>query len=78
VAVNLDPHHVQDGRLEVPIEEFAIEENEVYQVHELLFDNRYLWRGRRNYVRLDPAASPAQIFLLRRRLRTERDFDYFM
>jgi starch synthase (maltosyl-transferring) len=78
VAVNLDPHHVQDGRLEVPIEEFAIEENEVYQVHELLFDNRYLWQGRRNYVRLDPAASPAQIFLLRRRLRTERDFDYFM
>jgi starch synthase (maltosyl-transferring) len=78
VAVNLDPHHVQDGRLEVPIEKFAIEENEVYQVHELLFDNRYLWQGRRNYVRLDPATSPAQIFLLRRRLRTERDFDYFM
>lgn len=78
VAVNLDPHNVQDGWLEVPLEEFNIEENEVYQVHELLFDNRFLWQGRKNYVRLDPAESPAQIFLLRRRLRTERDFDYFM
>jgi len=78
VAVNLDPHHVQAGWLEVPLEEFHIEEKEVYQVHELLFDNRFLWQGRKNYVRLDPAESPAQIFLLRRKLRTERDFDYFM
>ncbi len=78
VAVNLDPHNVQDGWLEVPLEELDIEKNEVFQVHELLFDNRFLWQGRRNYVRLDPAESPAQIFLLRRKLRTERDFDYFM
>ncbi len=78
IAVNLDYQNVQDGWLEVPLEEFSIGENEVYQVHELLFDNRFLWQGRRNYVRLDPAESPAQIFLLRRKLRTERDFDYFM
>jgi starch synthase (maltosyl-transferring) len=78
VAVNLDPHNVQEGWLMVPLEEFGIGEKEVFQVHELLFDNRYLWQGRRNFVRLDPASSPAQIFLLRRRLRTERDFDYFM
>jgi len=78
VAVNLDPHHVQEGWLEVPLEQFHIEEEEVFQVHELLFDNRFLWQGRRNFVRLDPVDSPAQIFLLRRKLRTERDFDYFM
>ncbi|HBG20489.1 MAG TPA: alpha-1,4-glucan--maltose-1-phosphate maltosyltransferase [Desulfobulbaceae bacterium] len=78
VAVNLDPHHVQEGMLELPLEQFRIEKNEVFQVHELIFDNRFLWQGRRNYVRLDPAESPAQIFLLRRKLRTERDFDYFM
>jgi starch synthase (maltosyl-transferring) len=78
VAVNLDPHHVQEGWLQVPLEEFAIAENEIYQVHELIGDSRYLWQGRRNYVQLDPASSPAQIFLVRRRLRTEHDFDYFM
>jgi starch synthase (maltosyl-transferring) len=78
VAVNLDPHNLQEGWLEVPLEHYGIGENEVFQVHELIFDNRYLWQGRKNYVRLDPSQSPAQIFLLRRRLRTEHDFDYFM
>jgi starch synthase (maltosyl-transferring) len=78
VAVNLDPHHVQEGWLQVPLEEFAIAENEIFQVHELIGDSRYLWQGRRNYVRLDPASCPAQIFRVRRKLRTEHDFDYFM
>jgi starch synthase (maltosyl-transferring) len=78
VAVNLDPHHAHDGWLEVPLEEFGIRENEVFQVHELLGDSRYLWQGRNNYVLLDPAASPAQIFRIRRKVRTEHDFDYFM
>jgi starch synthase (maltosyl-transferring) len=29
-------------------------------------------------VQLDPRAAPAQIFRIRRRVRTERDFDYFL
>ncbi|MDR9500496.1 MAG: alpha-1,4-glucan--maltose-1-phosphate maltosyltransferase [Desulfurivibrionaceae bacterium] len=78
VAVNLDPHHAHQGWLELPVGEFGITENEVYQVHDLLGGGRYLWQGPRNYLRLDPASSPAQIFLVRRRIRTERDFDYFM
>jgi starch synthase (maltosyl-transferring) len=78
VVANLDPHHVHDGWVEVPIEDFGIGPGEPYQVHDLIGEGRYLWQGRRNYVRLDPASSPAQIYRLRRRLRTERDFDYFM
>ncbi len=78
VAVNLDPHHAHQGWLELPVGEFGIAENEVYQVHDLLGGGHYLWQGPRNYLRLDPASSPAQIFLVRRRIRTERDFDYFM
>ncbi|MBA3015274.1 MAG: alpha-1,4-glucan--maltose-1-phosphate maltosyltransferase [Proteobacteria bacterium] len=78
VAVNLDPHHAHEGWLQFPVGEFGIGETESYQVHDLLGAGRYLWQGTRNYLRLDPALSPAQIFLLRRRVRTERDFDYFM
>ena len=37
-----------------------------------------LWRGARNFVSLDPQHSPAHIFRVRRRVRTERDFDYFL
>ncbi len=78
VVVNLDPHHVQHGFVEVPIEELGLRPEEPYQVHDLLGDGRYLWQGRRNYVRLEPGSSPAQIYRLRRRLRTERSFDYFI
>jgi starch synthase (maltosyl-transferring) len=78
VVINLDPHHVHDGWVEVPLEELGIGTNEVYQVHDLIGEGRYLWQGRRNYVRLDPDESPAQIYRLRRRVRTERDFEYFM
>jgi len=78
VAVNLDPHHSHDGWVEVPLEELEIGDNEVYQVHELIGEGRYLWQGRRNYVKLEPGLSPAQIFRIRRRVRTEHDFDYFM
>ena len=52
--------------------------DEPYQVHDLLGGGRYLWHGARNYVELDPRVAPAQIFRVRRRVRTERDFDYFL
>ncbi|MGK2944516.1 MAG: alpha-1,4-glucan--maltose-1-phosphate maltosyltransferase [Desulfuromonadales bacterium] len=78
VVINLDPHHVHDGWVELPLEKLSIGASEVYQVHDLIGEGRYLWQGRRNYVRLDPAESPAQIYRLRRRVRTERDFEYFM
>ena len=78
VVVNLDPHHVHDGWLEVPIAELGIGEHETYQVHDLLGEGRFLWQGSRNYVRLDPQAAPAHVFRLRRKVRTEHDFDYFL
>lgn len=78
VVINLDPHHVHDGWVEVPIKELGIGPDEVYQAHDLIGAGRYLWQGERNYVRLDPAESPAQIYRLRRRVRTEQDFEYFM
>ncbi|MFO7652906.1 MAG: alpha-1,4-glucan--maltose-1-phosphate maltosyltransferase [Candidatus Krumholzibacteriia bacterium] len=78
VVVNLDPHHGQEGWLEMPLEQLGLAEHEAYQMHDLLSGERYLWQGRHNYVELDPATAPAQIFRLRRRVRTEKDFDYYM
>ncbi len=78
VAVNLDPHHTHGGWVELPLAELGIEEQTAYQVHDLLSEARYLWNGPRNYVEINPQVVSAHIFGLRRRLRTERDFDYFM
>jgi starch synthase (maltosyl-transferring) len=78
VVVNLDPHHAQSGWVDVPLDQLGLDAAQPYQVHELLGDAHYLWHGARNYVAIDPQAAPAQIFRVRRRIRTERDFDYFM
>jgi starch synthase (maltosyl-transferring) len=78
VVVNLDPHHTHSGWLQLPLTELGIDPDRPYQVHDLLGDGRFLWTGPKNYVALDPESSPAHIFRVRRKVRTERDFDYFM
>ena len=78
VFVNLDPHHTQSGWVELSLDALGLDAGASYQVHDLLTDGRYLWHGRRNYVEINPQISPAHIFRLRLRVRTERDFDYFM
>jgi starch synthase (maltosyl-transferring) len=78
VIVNLDPNYRQSAWIELPLEMFDLPANRPYQMHDLLTDARYLWHGNRNYVELDPASSPAHIFRIRRRARSERDFEYYL
>ncbi|MDY6910613.1 MAG: alpha-1,4-glucan--maltose-1-phosphate maltosyltransferase [Thermodesulfobacteriota bacterium] len=78
VVVNVDPFQTREGWVHVPLEDLGIAPDEVFQVHDLIGEGRYFWQGSRNFVRLNPAASPAQIFRIRRRLKREHDFDYFM
>ena len=78
VAVNLDPHHVQSAWVDLPVEDLGLPKDQPYQVHDLLTGARYLWHGSRNFVQLDPQSIPAHIFRVRRRVRSERDFDYFI
>ncbi len=78
VIVNLDPRYKQSGWIDVPLDDFRLDPHQSYQVHDLLSDARYLWHGSRNYVELNPLMLPAHIFKVRRRLRTEQDFDYFL
>jgi starch synthase (maltosyl-transferring) len=78
VVVNLDPHYTHSGWVDLPLNELGLDSTQPYQVHELLSDARYLWQGSRNYVELNPNISPAHILRVRRRIRTERDFDYYM
>jgi starch synthase (maltosyl-transferring) len=66
VVVNLDPHRKQSSYVDVPIDQFGPMEADIYQVHDLISGTRYTWRGRRNYVELDPEIQPAHIFRIRR------------
>jgi starch synthase (maltosyl-transferring) len=66
IVVNLDPFRKHDSYVNVPIDEFGEMDGDAYQVHDLLTDARYTWRGRRNYIELDPEIQPAHIFRVRR------------
>ena len=78
MVANLDPHNIQSGWIDLPLAAFGIEADSGYQAHDLLSDARYIWQGPRNFVSLDPAISPLHILRLRRRLRSEHDFDYYL
>ncbi len=78
MVVNLDPHHVQSGWVELDLAALGIDAQTPYQMHDLLSGARFLWSGPRNFVQLDPQRAPAHVFALRRKMRTERNFDYFL
>jgi starch synthase (maltosyl-transferring) len=77
IAVSLDPFHAQDAFIHVPVEQFGWMESQTYQAHDLLHNERYLWTGHRQFLRLTPE-KPAHIFRVRRKSHSEQDFDYFL
>jgi len=78
MVVNLDPHFPQAGWVQLDLGWLGLDADTPFQVHDLLTDARYLWQGPRNYVELNSHALPAHIFRVRRRIRSERDFDYYL
>jgi len=77
-VVNLDPHNVHAGWVELDLAALGIEPSAQYQMHDLLTGARYLWQGPRNFVQLDPQRVPAHIFRVLTRVHREQDFDYFL
>jgi starch synthase (maltosyl-transferring) len=61
MVVNLDPHHMQHGFVQVPLFDWGLGPDSTIEVTDLLSQERYFWRGEWNYVRLDPQAQPAHI-----------------
>jgi len=77
-VVNVDPHNAHAGWVDLDLEALRLEEGRPFQVHDLLSGARHTWHNGRNFVKLDPNVVPAHIFRIRRRVRTERDFEYFL
>jgi len=78
VVVNLDSFHAQSGWVSLDLDSIGVDKRHAFQAHDLLSEGRFLWQDSRNYVELTPESLPAHILLLRRWVRTERDFDYYL
>jgi len=78
VVVNLSPYHTHSGWVDLDLKALGIEPRRPFQVEDMLTSAHYLWQGPRNYVELNPLSTPAHIFCVHRRVRTEQDFDYYL
>lgn len=78
IVVNVDPYHAQTGHIKLPLHVFGMRAEDAYQVQDLLTGGHFMWHGESNFVMLDPRSVPGHILRIRKRARTERDFDYFM
>ena len=65
VAANTTPGWMQHGWVDMPIAELGIAPDTPFVVEDLLDNAQYTWRGRWNYVKLDPAERMAHIFVVR-------------
>jgi starch synthase (maltosyl-transferring) len=68
VVVNLDPHHVREGMVHLPLHRLGIGGDEPFDAEDLLTGAIYTWRGPANYVRLDPAERAGHLLRIRRRV----------
>jgi starch synthase (maltosyl-transferring) len=78
VIVNLDSVHSQTGWVDLDLKSLGLDPAHAFEVHDLLGEGRYLWQGARNYVELMPESLPAHILQVRRWVRTEQDFNYYL
>jgi starch synthase (maltosyl-transferring) len=65
-VVNLEPSRPESGWVDLDETELGLVPDQPFEVHDLLSGARYPWRGRANYVRLDPQTAPAHVFEVRR------------
>ena len=62
VVANLDTRYAQSGWVTLDLDALDLASGTPYEMHDLLSGARYQWHGMRNFVRLDPALTPAHIF----------------
>jgi starch synthase (maltosyl-transferring) len=77
-VANMDTANVRAGWLELDLGALGVAPGESFQVHDVLSDARHLWSGARAYVSLDPRVCPAAVYVVRRKVRSEHDFEYFL
>jgi starch synthase (maltosyl-transferring) len=64
-VVNLDTNWTQAGRTWLDLDALGIDDDEPFEVHDLIGGARYTWRGRDNFVEIDPHVCPAHVFAVR-------------
>jgi starch synthase (maltosyl-transferring) len=62
VAVSLDPRDVQEAAIEIPLWEWGLPDHESLAASCLMRGHRFVWTGKQQRIRLDPADLPFAIW----------------
>ena len=62
VAVSLDPRNVQEAAIEIPLWEWGLPDHESLTATCLMRGHRFVWTGKQQRIRLDPADLPFAIW----------------
>jgi starch synthase (maltosyl-transferring) len=62
IAVSLDPFHVQEVTIEVPLWEWKLSDGAAVAVTDLMREQKFTWHGKLQRIRLDPAELPFAIW----------------
>ena len=62
VAVSFDPHNAQEATFEVPLWEWKLPDHGSVSVENLMTGDRFVWTGKIQQLRLDPAILPFSIW----------------
>jgi starch synthase (maltosyl-transferring) len=65
VAVNLDPRFPQECDIEVPLWLWGLPDSASVAVTDLMAGHRFIWNGKIQHIRLDPAMMPFAIWRIR-------------
>jgi starch synthase (maltosyl-transferring) len=65
VAVNVDPHFPQECDIEVPLWLWGLSDSASVAVTDLMAGHRFIWNGKIQHIRLDPATMPFAIWRIR-------------
>ncbi|MDQ3937422.1 MAG: alpha-1,4-glucan--maltose-1-phosphate maltosyltransferase [Chloroflexota bacterium] len=77
-VVSLDFQRPQSGTLELGLEGLGLPANAPYELTDLLDDSTYTWQGPHTRIELDPARRVAHLFHVRPRVRSEREFEFYL
>ncbi|MFH4969295.1 alpha-1,4-glucan--maltose-1-phosphate maltosyltransferase [Gaetbulibacter sp. M240] len=61
IVISLDDFSMQQGTVQVPLNQMGIKHDQTFEVQDLITNNRYSWRGEWNFVELHPTL-PFHIF----------------
>lgn len=63
---NMDAHNVQESTIALDMAKLGLPEDAFFFVKDLLTDESYVWRGSRNFVRLDPQKAPGHLLVMKK------------